>query len=101
MGVFNQSHGMNAADLADHLKQQSRQHYGCLALDWLRYLTQNSAQVRPVFQNVRQRFLASLPPEADGQVRRVAEGQRRPVSHSSQSTRLASSKCRSCLFKLA
>ncbi|GHX95442.1 hypothetical protein VCSRO111_2130 [Vibrio cholerae] len=73
MGVFNQSHGMNAADLADHLKQQSRQHYGSLALDWLRYLTQNSAQVRPVFQNVRQRFLASLPPEADGQVRRVAE----------------------------
>lgn len=75
MGVFNQSHGMNAADsdLADHLKQQSRQHYGCLALDWLRYLTQHSAQVRPVFQNVRQRFLASLPPEADGQVRRVAE----------------------------
>ena len=73
MGVFNQSHGMNAADLADHLKQQSRQHYGCLALDWLRYLTQHSAQVRPVFQNVRQRFLASLPPESDGQVRRVAE----------------------------
>lgn len=73
MGVFNQSHGMNAADLADHLKQQSRQHYGGLALDWLRYLTQHSAQVRPVFQNVRQRFLASLPPEADGQVRRVAE----------------------------
>jgi uncharacterized protein (DUF927 family) len=73
MGVFNHSHGMNAADLADHLKQQSRQHYGCLVLDWLRYLTQHSAQVRPVFQNVRQRFLASLPPEADGQVRRVAE----------------------------
>ncbi|OOF30987.1 DUF927 domain-containing protein [Salinivibrio proteolyticus] len=73
MGVFNHSHGMNAADLADHLKQQSRQHYGCLALDWLRYLTQHSAQVRPVFQNVRQRFLASLPTEADGQVRRVAE----------------------------
>ena len=73
MGVFNQSHGMNAADLADHLKQQSRQHYGSLALDWLRYLTQHSAQVCPVFQNVRQRFLASLPPESDGQVRRVAE----------------------------
>ncbi|CAH9053709.1 hypothetical protein PSECIP111951_00877 [Pseudoalteromonas holothuriae] len=33
MGVFNHSHDMNAADLADHLKQQSRQHYGCLALD--------------------------------------------------------------------
>ena len=49
MGVFNQSHGMNAADLADHLKQQSRQHYGSLALDWLRYLTQHSAQVCPVF----------------------------------------------------
>ncbi|MDG2790559.1 DUF927 domain-containing protein [Vibrio parahaemolyticus] len=73
MGVFNQSHGMNAADLADHLKQQSRQHYGSLSLDWLRYLTQHGAQVRPVFQNVRQRFLASLPTEADGQVRRVAE----------------------------
>ena len=73
MGVFNQSHGMSAADLSDHLKQQSRQHYGSLALDWLRYLTQHSAQVRPVFQNVRQRFLASLPTEADGQVRRVAE----------------------------
>lgn len=73
MGVFNHSHGMNAADLADHLKQQSRQHYGSLALDWLRYLTQHSTQVRPVFQNVRPRFLASLPPEADGQVRRVAE----------------------------
>lgn len=73
MGVFNHSHGMNAADFADHLKQQSRQHYGSLALDWLRYLTQHSAQVRPVFQNVRQRFLTSLPPEADGQVRRVAE----------------------------
>ncbi|WP_236574480.1 hypothetical protein [Shewanella algae] len=73
MGVFNQSHGMNAADLADHLKQQSRQHYGSLALDWLRYLTQHSAQVRPVFQNVRQRFLTGLPPESDGQVRRVAE----------------------------
>ena len=29
--------------------------------------------MRPVFQNVRQRFLTSLPPEADGQVRRVAE----------------------------
>lgn len=69
MGVFNQSHGMNAADLADHLKQQSRQHYGSLALDWLRYLTQHSAQVCHVFQNVRQRFLASLPPESDGQVR--------------------------------
>ncbi|KGK10100.1 membrane protein [Vibrio navarrensis] len=73
IGVFNQSHGMNAADLADHLKQQSRQHCGSLALDWLRHLTQHSAQVRPVFQNVRQRFLASLPPESDGQVRRVAE----------------------------
>ena len=73
MGVFNQSHGMNAADLADHLKQQSRQHYGSLALDWLKFLTQHSAQVRPVFQNVRQRFLATLPIEADGQVRRVAE----------------------------
>ena len=33
----------------------------------------HSAQVCPVFQNVRQRFLASLPPESDGQVRRVAE----------------------------
>jgi putative DNA primase/helicase len=73
MGVFNHSHGMNAADLADHLKQQSRQHYGSLALDWLKFLTQHSAQVRPVFQNVRQRFLATLPIEADGQVRRVAE----------------------------
>lgn len=72
MGVFNHSHGMNA-HLAAHLKQQSRQHYGCLTLDWLRYLTQHSTQVRPVFQNVRQRFLASLPTEADGQVRRVAE----------------------------
>ena len=49
------------------------QHYGSLALDWLRYLTQHSTQVRPVFQNVRQRFLTSLPPDADGQVRRVAE----------------------------
>lgn len=29
--------------------------------------------MRPVSQNVRQRFLASLPPEADGQVRWVAE----------------------------
>ena len=29
--------------------------------------------MRPVFQNLRQRFLASLPTEADGQVRRVAE----------------------------
>jgi len=37
MGVFNQSHGMSAADLADHLKQQSRKHYGSLSLDWLRY----------------------------------------------------------------
>lgn len=73
MGVFNHSHGMNAADLADLLKQQSRQYYGCLAMDWLRHLTQHSAQVRPVFQNVRQCFLASLPPEADGQVRRVTE----------------------------
>jgi putative DNA primase/helicase len=63
---------MNAADLADHLKQQSRQHYGSLALDWLRYLTQHSAQVRPVFQNVRQRFLTGLPPESDGQVRQRA-----------------------------
>ncbi|WP_372739735.1 hypothetical protein [Neptunomonas sp.] len=33
MGVFNHSHGMNAADLADHLKQQSREHYGTLALE--------------------------------------------------------------------
>ena len=54
------------------LKQQSRRHYGSLALSWLRYLTQHSAQVRPVFQNVRRRFLASLPPEADGQVRQRA-----------------------------
>ena len=77
MGVFNQSHGMNAADLADHIKQQSRQHYGSLALDWLRYLTQHSAQVRPVFQNVRQRFLASLPREADGQMHRQSTGGRR------------------------
>lgn len=77
MGVFNHSHGMNAADLADHLKQQSRRHYGSLALDWLRYLTQHSVQVRPVFQNVRQRFLASLPPEADGQVRRQSTNGRR------------------------
>ena len=29
--------------------------------------------MRPVFQNVRQRFLASLPADSDGQVRRVAE----------------------------
>ncbi len=53
MGVFTHSHGMNAADLADHLKQQSRQHYGSPALDWLKFLTQHSTQVRPVFQNVR------------------------------------------------
>lgn len=42
-------------------------------MDWLRYLTEHSAQARPVFQSVRQRFLASLSAEADGQVRRVAE----------------------------
>lgn len=73
MGMFNHSHGMNAADLADHLKQQSRQHYGNLALDWLRYLTEHSDQVRPVFQTVRQRFLARLPIDADGQVRSFIE----------------------------
>lgn len=33
----------------------TRQHYSSLVLNWLRYLTQNSAQMRPVFQNVRQR----------------------------------------------
>lgn len=73
MGVFTHSHGMSAADLADHLKQQSLQHFGSLALDWLKFLTQHGIQVRPVFQNVRQRILAGLPTESDGQVRRVAE----------------------------
>ena len=74
MGVFNHSHGMNAADLADHLKQQSRQHYGSLALDWLRYLTQHSAQVRPVFQNVRQHLMAAgyLIPDGNRPQRKVS-----------------------------
>ncbi len=73
MGVFTQNYGMNPSDLADQIKQQSCQHFGSLALDWLGYLTQNSEHVRPFFQCVRQRFLTSLPTDADGQVRRVAE----------------------------
>lgn len=74
LGIFENLHGFTSADLlAQHLKSASAKHHGHAAITFIRFLTREYDGIAPMVAGFQREFLSdALPPEADGQVRRVA-----------------------------
>ncbi|ECE0886312.1 DUF927 domain-containing protein [Salmonella enterica] len=74
-GAFEELHGFaGGKEFAEHLEQASKQYYGAVFRDWVRYLTGNLLEVTNRARAMKKEFEKSLLPEnAGNQVGRIVD----------------------------
>ena len=60
-GIFKDTHGLDASELADRLKVNAKSCCGCIALDWLEVLVNHQSDVLVHFRGMKKRFLQNIP----------------------------------------
>jgi len=75
MGIFEQLHGaVNASDFVQELNENAKFYYGAVGMEWLRHIVSDQASLPEQLAASIEQFvqILSLPPDAHGQIHRVA-----------------------------